>query len=223
MDNQTEILPPIYAYCSSGFAVTLSDSSEGMLTAAHCEFENAVEWQTPDGNLVIGYHGNTTSCSSGGGVLEPTEGQTYEGRVYRGSWQSGSSANVISHASAMVDEYVFVSGGMSGQHMVKVIDINDFQYVGTYCGGPVGPGFHTIDEQADGSVGEGDSGGPVYKYVGANDVRPLGIIQAGDHANHEAPCEGYQGSSWGGDRDCAYHSFHANISHILNVLNLDLQ
>lgn len=195
-----------------------------MLTAAHCEFKDGVEWQTPDGDLVIGRHGSTSVCSTGGGVLNPTDdGQTYDGRVYRGTWQSSSSANVISHDSAMIDEYVFASGAMSGQHIVKVYHINDYMYVGTYCGAKVGPGFHTLDEQADGSVGQGDSGGPVYKYVGAYDVRPLGIIQAGDHANHSAPCEGYQGSFWGGTRRCAYHSFHANIGHILNVLDLDLQ
>ena len=223
MDTQTQLIPPVYAYCSSGFAVTLSDSSEGMLTAAHCEFENALEWQTPDGDLVIGYHGSTTSCSSGGGVLEPTDEQEYEGRVYRGSWQSGSSANVISADAAMVDELVFVSGGLSGQHMVRVVYIDDYQYVGTFCGGEVGPGFHTVDEQGDGSVGQGDSGGPVYKYVGAYDVRPLGIIQGGDHVNHSAPCEGYQGGGWTPSRTCAYHSFHANIINILNVLDLELQ
>ncbi len=224
MDKQVSRIPPGYNYCSSGFAVTLSDGSEGMLTAAHCEFEDGVEWQTPDGDLVIGRHGNTTSCSTGGAVLNPTDdGQTYDGRVYRGSWQSGSSANVLSHITAMVNDRVFVSGGLSGEHLVRVYRINDYVWVGSFCGTRVGPGFHTIDDQSDGSVGEGDSGGPVYQYLGARDVRPAGIIQAGDALNHSAPCEGYQGNGWKGDRKCAYQSFHSNIGAILNALDLDLQ
>ena len=184
-----------------------------MLTAAHCEVEDGWEWFTPEGDLSVGSHSSTTSCTRGGGVLT---GETYEGRVYRGSWQSGSSANVTSAADAVVDEYVFVSGGMSGQHMVIVDAINKYENLGPFCGTLVGPGFHTIDEQGDGSVGEGDSGGPVYKYVGAYDVRPKGIILAG-LPNYTATCEGKQG------RTCSSRGFHGNINSNLSRMNLTLQ
>ncbi len=219
MDHQTHWLPPRYAYCTAGFSVTRDDGSEGMLTAAHCEHEDGWDWNTPDGDIEIGYHSSTSSCSTGGGVLI---GETYEDRVYRGNWESGSNAHVLStHEDAVLDEYVFVSGGSSGQHMVKVDEIDHYEWVGNYCGTTVGPGFSTTDEQDDGSVGEGDSGGPVYKYIGANDVKPKGIIQAG-YPSTEEDCEGWQGPS-DDPRVCTSRSFHSNIGAILDRLDLTLQ
>ena len=215
IDHQTSSVPPSYAYCSTGFAITTSDDTEGMLTAEHCGIYNW-EWFTPEGDLSVGNKTNPLSCSHDAATLI---GESYSPRIYVGPWEdSEQSKGVTGFAYPMVDQYVFVSGASSGEHIVKVESVNE--YVDGECEiYATGPGFWTVDELGDGSAGFGDSGGPVFRYNSPTKVTGIGLIIWGDLEDNEADCEGRQVSG----RRCASRVFHTNLGTILSHFDATLQ
>ena len=102
-----------------------------------------------------------------------------------------------------------VSGAWSGAWVVLVDEINVFS-------DGVGTGFWTEDEEDDGSVGQGDSGGPVVE-PGSSGTRvvALGMI---DQGTVSATCEGVAGG-----RQCFSWAFHVDIDEILDELDYLLQ
>ncbi len=203
---------PVYDYCTTGFAVTTSSGTEGLLTAAHCGYGES--YYTPDGDQYVGTVSNPISCIYDAGTLI---GRNYDPRVYAGSWSSGRSLGVIGSVVPTVGQYVYMSGSWSGEHMTRVV--STFEYTSGCYPWAVGPGFWTEDQQGDGSVGDGDSGGPVYRYVSGSTVRGAGIIRGGDTINYQAPCEG-RTASW---RSCASRAFHMHLPAVLSGLNVTLQ
>lgn len=212
IDHLDQLFPPKYGYCSTGFAVTTDSGTEGMLTAAHCKY--GWDYYTPEGDLEVGTVSNPFLCTYDAGTLI---GGSYSPRIYVGPWEDSSqSKSVVGWEYPAVNQYVFLSGSSSGEHIVKVESTG--QYVDGDCDPwATGPGFWTVDEEGDGSAGTGDSGGPVFRYDSPTTVKGLGIISAGDVGDNEADCEGRSG------RICASRVFHMNLGSILGELDLTLQ
>ena len=110
-----------------------------------------------------------------------------------------------------------MSGSHSGEHMTRVD--STFRYTAGCNPWAVGPGFWTTDQQGDGSVGDGDSGGPVYRYVSGSTVRGAGMIRGGDTLNNGAPCEGRVAPG----RYCASRAFHLHLHEVVSGLGVTLQ
>ena len=201
-----------YNYCTTGFAVTTASDEEGMLTAAHCQYD--WDYYTPDGDRYVGTLTNPALCTYDAGTLK---GESYGASIFVGSWDSSQGEAVSGWEYPAVGLNVFVSGSWSGEHTVRVESTG--QYVDGACSPwATGPGFWTVDEQGDGSAGDGDSGGPVARDSSASSVKGLGIISWGDEGT-EADCEGRTETG----RKCYSRSFHINLGSILSALDLDLQ
>ena len=104
-----------YFYCSTGFAVTTDSDEEGMLTAAHCHY--GWDYNTPEGDLYVGTVSNPSSCTNDASTLLD---ETYSPRVYVGDWEGSSSVSVAGWEYPTVGQYLYVSGGLSGEHRVRV-------------------------------------------------------------------------------------------------------
>ena len=200
-----------YEYCTTGFAVTTSSGTEGLLTALHCGYGD--DWRTPNGNRLVGTISTPAVCTLDTGTIV---GQDYSPRIYKGSWNGSNWASVKGQHVPAVGEIVNVNGSHSGQHAVRVE--STFRYTGGCSPWAVGPGFWTVDQQGDGSVGDGDSGAGVFRHV-TGGVRGVGITLGGDTINHGATCEGRQ-ASW---RFCSSRAFHMHLHAVLNGLNVTLQ
>ncbi len=182
-----------------------------MLTAAHCHYGR--DYNTPEGDLYVGTVSNPSSCTNDASTLL---GETYSPRVYGGDWEGSSSVSVAGWEYPTVGQYLYVSGGLSGEHRGRVE--STFQYIDGACDPySTGPGFWTEDQEGDGSAGEGDSGGPVIRYINSSTVKGVGLISAGD-TDEEADCEGYDGG-----RECHSRVWHSNLGSAINALDVTLQ
>jgi hypothetical protein len=106
IDHQTDWFPNYYAYCSTSFAVTTSSGTDGILTSSHCPY--GWDWYTPDGNLPVGTHTDPSSCTRGAGTIT---GETYDPRVYLGTWDDDSptSAGVSGYGNPYEGQWVIQS------------------------------------------------------------------------------------------------------------------
>ena len=210
--DRSDWFSPTYEYCTTGFAVTTSSGTEGLLTALHCGYGNS--YYTPEGDRYVGTVSSPAVCTLDAATLI---GQDYSPRVYAGSWNSSHSLGVVGLVVPAVGQFVYMSGSHSGEHMTRVDSI--FRYTAGCSPWAVGPGFWTTDQQGDGSVGDGDSGGPVYRYVTGSTVRGAGMIRGGDTVNHSAPCEGRVAPG----RSCASRAFHLHLHTVVSGLGVTLQ
>lgn len=112
----------------------------------------------------------------------------------------------------MLNSNAWVSGSWQGQNLVRVSRTNIYWPDG---GGWRGPGFETKDDLGLGSVGKGDSGGPVFRTASGS-AMARGIILAID-GGRLAPCVGRPSSA------CSDVAFHVNVTAILSALNATLQ
>lgn len=183
-----------------------------MITARHCG-DGGWDWFTPIGDRLVGTAGNGQSDIDATVLL----GSNYRPSIYVGAWDRdpGITRTVIGAANPSDESYVFSSGSFSGAHTLRVKSVG--QYI-NISGVVIGPGFWTRDEENDGSVGQGDSGGATAGPGSViTEVRARGMIDAIDTAT-EAACEGRDDG-----RRCAYRAFHVNIGAILDQMNLTIQ
>jgi hypothetical protein len=192
-----------YDYCTTGFAARReSNGNEVMITARHCGRD--LDWRSPLSDQLVGHSGATGDIGTDSVMLS---GANYYPRIFVGAWNDATPpTRTISGAANPADEsYVFVSGSWSGAAVVRVTMVN--QYVNV-DGDTRGPAFWTVDEEHDGSVGQGDSGGPTAG----------GGTTALDR-DHEVAC---QGKTFSG-RICSWRALSINIVAILNAHNLNIQ
>jgi hypothetical protein len=206
LDN---VVTRTYRYCTTGFAVWKPNGMEAMTTARHCGTD--MDWASPLSDAFVGHTG-AGQCGIDTALLT---GANYGPHIFVGPWDSSTGRTVVGYGNPADESYVFVSGSWQGASTVRVKSVG--QYVDIY-GCRVGPGFWTRDEELDGSVGTGDSGGPVAGATSGpiTDTIARGEIELID-ANTVTACVGRQSTA------CGYRAFHINISAILNQLDATLQ
>lgn len=198
-------VPNGVVYCSTAFPVTTVGGTDGMLSAQHCGANQ--EWRTPNGDRLVGRsnagNGPTDSMLITGGAL-------YGTRIYVGPWDADQTSNrpIANSANPAEDSFVFASGSSSGASVLRVSAVDQFVNVD---GRPVGPGFRTVNDEGEATVGQGDSGGPVASSFGDDVTRVTarGVIDA-VFAPYGA-CVGRQQEG----RLCSTRSFHVNITAAL--------
>jgi streptogrisin D len=202
-------LPPDYVTCTTGFAVRKSNGVEGLISARHCGPN--YDWFTPFGDRFVGH------SASGNQDIDTIvlTGADYSPVVYDGPWDSTTGLLVGGKGNPANGSFVAVSGAYRGYRVVKVTHVNLFEIVdGVYRG----PGFWTLDQQYLGSVGEGDSGGPVLTYAyGSMRATARGMIDLVD-TSYTTTCIGKPGGT-----GCSARAFHINITNLLTAAQLTIQ
>lgn len=197
--------------CTTAFAVWRADLGQRTTSAAHCGPKN---WRTGGGNpvgpsiiMVPGidtqiidapalpgmWHGQVTSTGAPG----PDETFLRVSALHRPV--AGLHVNSSGSFSGTRSAILTVQTGI-------VLEI---------------PGFGLIHEQVMGhqatrgpAVGNGDSGGPMFRYAPDNRVEAAGIITAID-LNTEVACTGVPTGV--NDRKCAWRMFYTDFSESLRV------
>lgn len=161
--------------CTSGFAVKINTGDLRMLTAAHCAASGASVFSNTGADI-----GTISNWKSEGDValIKFSSSYTPQSLVHWGSWYGSSTNNGdtvdtihTSYGDPMVGMSVCQSGMASGIVCNLPITSSD-----TYTNG-VGPFFVASDGVYAG--GQGDSGGPVYRYDAVNHAIPVGILSKG--------------------------------------------
>ncbi|MCC9053523.1 S1 family peptidase [Microbacterium sp. F2E] len=195
----------VNAGCTSAFGVMITqpaldrDKPRGMITAHHCGNYGPGNWGTP-GGYFYGYKTSEyASPHRDAAVMVNSPGQSgvsdsyplYYPMMYVGAWNAGSRYIVVNGQTPVVGADWCVSGSYSGTFCY-----NEITQTNVYVnyGGPtnVGPLVETVNYNNLYPVGQGDSGGPAYRYVSAtgNGVFATGIISGIRNAG--TTCSGYQ-------------------------------
>lgn len=177
--------------CSNGIPVKINNVFH-MLSAAHCGQDGAAA-NIPGQPAPTGTMFGKSTCRDTVLISYPAGvGQ----RIYTGSPTSFSSAQIVGAARDFVGNRVVTGGASSGEHLnipVRAVDL--FTTVGGIpCGNAVGPLTLASYDQLTCAVAPGDSGGPVYSYLG-DKVLARGTITGG---NTDTTCPG--SSPAGGSR-----------------------
>jgi hypothetical protein len=168
--------------CTNGIPVVIG-GVYFMMSAAHCgnpgDAANIPGQPTPTGTIKGPSPCRDTTLIDYQGAVQP--------RSYSGAFDSTSSVEILGAASDFVGNRVATSGASSGEHKnVPVLAVDVFAtFTGIACQS-VGPMTKAGYSTATCAVAPGDSGGPVYVYVGPN-VKALGTITA---ANGAVICPG---------------------------------
>lgn len=192
--------------CSSAFGVMITqpradrNKPRGMLTAHHCGNYGPGNWVTPS-NAFYGYktseyasvHRDAAVMVNSPGVSGvPDTYPIYYPMMYVGAWNAGSRYIVESGQTPVIGADWCTSGSYSGTFCY-----NEIVQTNVYAnyGGPatnVGPLVETYNYKNFNAVGQGDSGGPAYRYTSAtgNGVFATGIISG--IRNPGTTCEGQQ-------------------------------
>lgn len=113
-------------------------------------------------------------------------GDEYNSIIYVGGVRSNIGRTVVGVGNPALNSFVFASGALSGASTaLEVTIVNRFENIG---GQTIGPGFWTEDPTQRGSVGNGDSGGPVAQAADLVTVNARGMIDAIDLGS-EVECE----------------------------------
>ncbi|MCF2525812.1 S1 family peptidase [Yinghuangia soli] len=172
--------PAAQAECSAGFPVRFSDGNPGMVTANHCVTpgNNADQINRPDGGKL--------------GVISDRE-PYYDAAVYRtnapvapylyyGAWNSDQKGLIISTGGTQDGDYVCNGGSVIGQKCGIRVDDADSYLVDDW--GNVWAAGVSASQANNAAAGiSGDSGGPVYEYLGTDSggmplVQVRGIVNA---------------------------------------------
>lgn len=198
--------------CTSAFAVMITnprpdrDKPRGMLTAHHCGNYGPGNWVTPSNN----FYGYKTSeyANSHRDVAVVVNSDRWSGLpdsfplyypvMYVGAYNAGSRYVVVNGQTPVIGADWCTSGSYSGTHCY-----NEITQTNVYVdyGGPVsvGPLVETQNWKGINAVGQGDSGGPAYRYVNTTDnsIFATGIISG--IRNASTSCNGMQYA----DRKCS--------------------
>lgn len=192
--------------CSTGFSVYTSSGS-GILTAAHCGWNN---WYTLNGNSV----GRTVGLSNSLDV------QVISASAGPFIWDGDSmvSTNQFDKAvsgarSSSPDQWICTSPAASGVSCgIKILQVD-----------VTAPGAFSHADYADNAygnpfVGPGDSGGPVFFPAADGTDLVQGTIFAGPPQTFQ--CPGWQGSN--GQRRCSNAMWYADWNYTASTLGLSL-
>jgi hypothetical protein len=170
------------AVCSNGIPIKIGGVLT-MLTAAHCgaigDFANI-----PNLAAHAGSFANLSACRDNA-LIEYSQG--VQPRIYTGAPTSFTSAQVVGATTDFLGNFVVTGGASSGEHVnLTVVAIDQFNAVGGIPCGTVGPLTAADASSGACAVAPGDSGGPVYSYLGS-DVLARGAITAGGSAGVSCP------------------------------------
>lgn len=192
--------------CSSAFGVMITNPREdrnkprGMLTAHHCGNYGPGNWVTPS-SAFFGYktseyasvHRDAAVMVNSPGVSGvPDTYPIYYPMMYVGAWNAGSRYIVVNGQTPVIGADWCTSGSYSGTFCYnEIVQTNVYANYGSPATN-VGPLVETYNYNNFYAVGQGDSGGPAYRYVDAtsNGVFATGIISGIRNAG--TTCEGYQ-------------------------------
>jgi hypothetical protein len=169
--------------CTNGLPIRFGNSFH-MITAGHCGNDgNAAN--IPGQASPTGTFFSRSACRDTALIDYRNALQT---RVYTGPFDSSSSVEVLGATPDFVGNLVVTSGASSGEHLnVRVEAIDVFTGVGGIACTPVGPLTRASGATSTTCVvAPGDSGGPVYAYVGTN-VVARGTITAGNVGSATCP------------------------------------
>ncbi|MGW8847778.1 hypothetical protein ACWGNE_08350 [Streptomyces xiamenensis] len=200
--------------CSAAFGVWRRDLEESILSAAHC---GPYHWY----NTAGAYLGPSA-------IMAPDiDTQVIDAPGRAGMWHGQVTASgapgpdetilpVSNLHQAVVGLHVHTSGASSGTRLSILV---------TGTSGIINVGGSLIYEQVTGeqatrgpAVGNGDSGGPVFRYAPNNRVEAAGIITAIDMST-EVPCVGMPTTS---TRSCAWRMFFTDLTASLVVTTTSL-
>lgn len=184
-----------------------------MLTARHCGADK--DWRSPYSDALFGHTG-------GGDVTLDAvaiHSKNYSPYVYVGSWNNSAVLPIRGTRTPVNGMIACTSGSWSGTTCrQKVTDVGVYEVNDE--GNRVGPGIWTTQTDADGFVGEGDSGGPLFQLNGNGDgAFGLGMIEGRD-GTRIVPCKGRSSSA---SRKCSWRAFHINLNRILTEFDMTIQ
>jgi hypothetical protein len=198
------------ARCSTGFAALDSSNNSHMVTAEHCGVDK--DWRTPIGHAAIG----RSHAGVGHMDIMLVSGTAYSGVTYTGTYNNNIADPVVGTSEAVLGQQACPSGGYSGRDCRTTIGA-----VGVYIvlnGRTVGPAYRTDHNEGVASVGEGDSGGPVFSWATGSSVYAQGIVSA-ISTNHLGACQGFAPAG----RRCATRAYHMNLRRALIEVDLDIR
>jgi hypothetical protein len=201
--------------CSAGVAAKTASGAERMITADHCGDPGSVWWNGTHDRIVGTMQPEVgESASHDAGMLG---GQDYDPVIYFGNWDSTTGFAVRDRANPALGAVVWSGGAYDGSHALTVTAVNQFVPVGGL--GLIGPGFWTNDNNGLGTVGEGDSGGPVTTILSGGTTLAVRGIHIAIDRNFLDDCVGL----FVPGRECSTRSFHGNITQTADVLNVSIQ
>jgi len=207
------------ADCTSAFAARFRDTGRlTLLSARHCGEGN---WASPQGaQLAIGttvHRWDTLALSTDAmgitATLPPVATGPYAGRMYYGANNSPLSVNVFGFAQPYVGLRVCGGGGYTGSVCGQQVTRINFAPVGYPWGGSAT--FFELDQDGGATIGQGDSGGPVYFPSSS------GAIGIGITSYIRAPFTACQGVIFEG-RQCSELSGAVQVWDVLNSRNMEL-
>lgn len=210
--------------CTSAFGVMIAnpvaeiDKPRGMLTAHHCGGWGVGHWVTNTNH----FYGNKVSpffsiardsailVNSPGPSGVPDTYPLYYPMMYVGAHNAGDRYIVVSGQTPVVGADWCTSGSYSGTWCYNEIVATNV-YV-NYGPGTTGPLVETFNYNGYAATGQGDSGGPTFRYMsaGSNGVFATGII-SGIRLTGDT-CIGLQ---WP-DRECSTRGLYSPIYPVLS-------
>lgn len=211
-------------FCTSGFAARRnSDDAKVMITAEHCGL--GALWGTAIGGNAYGEGWYRSSATDSQYMAAPA-GLGYGSLIYSGGVNAtATKVRKNSAYDAKVGDVIYAGGAASGGSSQKVIATDQYGIYGE------GPGFLTDAVSGLRSVGEGDSGGPVFRLHTDGEYTPLGMVKGNGWAVNSLPrkmatqgsCQkGVESFSPGVARICSVRSFHINATAIEKALKVDI-
>jgi hypothetical protein len=224
---------PVTGECSSGYGVT-SGSTSYSLTAGHCFTVNA-EVINGDPSLTgktyyemgtVSTRGSFTKSDGIDAEMVKTTGYGSSSKaIYTGSSTKPQVADVSGTATSPAGDQVCDSGAFEGEVCDIVIQkTTPMPECITESEGSGGPTYTVCDiyvaEQASGkiAVGNGDSGGPVFRFEGSK-LYATGIITAEPSGGTVCPTRQYKGFS---TRYCSPTLFYTSISSVLSEFKVKI-
>jgi hypothetical protein len=177
--------------CTNGIPVKLNGAAY-MMTAGHCS-PLGTSVTIPGQPGPTGFTSNVNTCRDTALINYPAG---IAPTIYTGPFDAAGNefANIGGATPDFVGNMIVTGGASSGEHFgIQVTKVDDFEpsIGGISCNGPLGPlpvGPLTVAFSVTNTCAQapGDSGGPVYSYVG-NTAFVRGTITGG---NSGVPCPG---------------------------------
>jgi hypothetical protein len=221
----------VYGECTSGFPVH-KGSTDYLLTAGHCAGDGyTVVNGDPSLTGSVYYEMGTISTTGNFGDNDGVDAELIDTAgfggsseaLYTGSSMSPSVSDVSGTASSPAGDQVCDDGAFEGEICDLVIQsTTPMPECITEAEG--GVDFSVCDVyQADNpsggiAVGNGDSGGPVFRFSGSN-LEATGIITAEAEPLTKCPTEQYPALS---TRECSPILFYTSISSVLSEFGVTL-
>ncbi|HVK28568.1 MAG TPA: hypothetical protein VM575_09505 [Nocardioides sp.] len=223
------------AYCTTGFAITMSNGTGRLLTAGHCGETGGIVRDAS--NQGIGYLSSVDEPTWDSALVDPTASPATTGVIYGGgSYNQPGSArymlDVAGGASPLFGQEVCTGGANSGEHGGSActgITVTNTS-INVQCGAYVCNTFRITSTARTLALASGDSGGPVYIQRTDGRVGARGVIMGGDTAKVVGCPSGMpvQGDPIPGDPSgtgvlCFWEGYAISIPRLLNRWNATLE